>query len=291
MSPFITIDSDNYVAHGIERLVFPGGELHVKIPRFDSDVLLWLKLRTWDDVGIAALLMDAIERQGKEQNRKLFSFIPYFPGARQDRSDGMQAQTLHVMKTLLLNSFPSHVLTFDAHSGALWNDGRILRNIMPSDLSLKTQDEPVAGIIAPDVGAVERAKKFRNRFYPEAEVICCTKKRDPHSGALSGYYMTPLAKPGHYIIVDDICDGGGTFNLLAEAFMEDPYGYTSTLELFVSHGIFSRGLRAIHQKIHKITTTDSFFQQERKGAGQQLTVIPLIQHVEGEIRARFYNAV
>ena len=52
------IDSDDYSAAGIETMFFPGGEPHVKVPFFSEPLLLHLKLRTWNDVGFAALLLD-----------------------------------------------------------------------------------------------------------------------------------------------------------------------------------------------------------------------------------------
>jgi len=66
-----------------------------------------------------------------------------------------------------------------------------------------------------------------------------------------------------YIIVDDICDGGGTFNLLAEEFFKDPASEGAELALFVSHGIFSKGLNAIDKRITSIYTTDSWAQTPR----------------------------
>lgn len=94
----IIIDSDNYAEHGIETMFFPGGEPHVKIPRFKEMPVLFLKLRTWNDTGFAALLIDALHQQFTTIPR---IFIPYFPGARQDKTDGMAPLTVHVMNRLL----------------------------------------------------------------------------------------------------------------------------------------------------------------------------------------------
>ena len=84
------IDSDRYAEAGIETMFFPGGEPHVKVPWGTERVLLYLKLRTWNDVGFAALVIDAFERQGRLER----VFIPYFPAARQDKTDGRAALSL-----------------------------------------------------------------------------------------------------------------------------------------------------------------------------------------------------
>lgn len=272
------IDSDNYAASGIETMVFPGGEPHVKLPLFEkaNRTVLFLKLRTWADVGFGALVLDAVERQMLDRtDRELILFIPYFPGARQDRADGTAPLTLSVMAKLFEIGADTAWI-FDPHSSQLHSHMEF-DAIMPSDLG---QHERVSRgsvcIIAPDAGAEERAKDYRDAFYADSEVLVCSKKRDPATGRLSNYEMPALPGRGKYIIVDDICDGGGTFNLLADAFKKDPHAEGSTLELFVSHGIFSKGLDAIDAIISRIVTTDSWC---RLPPGPRLEVIPLLPHL------------
>jgi ribose-phosphate pyrophosphokinase len=263
------IDSDDYAASGIETMVFPGGEPHVKLPEFSGDVLLFLKLRSWNDVGFAALVADSISRSGA---RAVHSFVPYFPAARQDRApDGRAPFTLRYTSLLLSPDKQRGIIVFDPHSTVLFSTAQIDQAFMPSDLDVP-RGADVVGIIAPDKGAAERARKFRDAFYPGRELIQCAKRRDPSSGSLSGYSMPSLPARGRYIIVDDICDAGGTFNLLAQEFKADPLANGSKLELFVSHGIFSKGLTAIDPVIEHITTTDSWC---RLTSSDRLTVLPL----------------
>lgn len=274
------IDSDNYAAAGIETMFFPGGEPHVKAAAVTGDVLLYLKLRTWADVGFAALVIDALHRSLRVRLFRVF--IPYFPGARQDKPSFGTAGTLDVMHALLLQHGPVYVL--DPHSSVL---GAYLRHgcwLMPADLPLQVKPD-VVGIICPDEGAFARAFAFRAKFYPTSAIVLCHKNRNPDTGHLSGYRMDPLPAAGRYIIVDDICDGGGTFNLLAEAFKADALGAASRLELFVSHGIFSKGLEALDPAIEHITTTNSWCQLP---PSDRLTVMPLnslFPMITGEINA------
>lgn len=263
------IDSDDYAASGIQTLIFPGGEPHVKLPDFTGDILLLLKLRSWNDIGFATLVADALSRSGANS---VCTFVPYFPAARQDRApDGHAPFTLRYTSLLLCPDPDRGVSVFDPHSPVLLSTARIERAFMPADLSVPLADD-VVGIIAPDQGASERARKFRDAFYPERALLQCSKRRDPVTGALSGYNLPPLPARGRYIIVDDICDGGGTFNLLAESFKSDPLAPHCSLELFVSHGIFSKGPGAIDPVIEHITTTDSWC---RLPTNDRLTVLPL----------------
>ena len=57
------------------------------------------------------------------------------------------------------------------------------------------------------------------------------------------------------LIIDDICDGGGTFIGLAKELKQKNAG---DLYLAVSHGIFSKGLEALNTYFTKLYTTDSF---------------------------------
>lgn len=261
------IDSDNYAVHSIETLFFPGGEPHVKIPSFAGhEVLFVLKARTWADVGFGTLLLDGLDRQSL---KRLRVFVPYFPGARQDRSDGSCGHTLSMTTHMLAGNRAVYVV--DGHSAALQAYGNIAEQFMPVDFD-PTRRGGVAGIIAPDAGAIDRAQHFRDTMYPCRPMVYAQKERDPWTGRLSHYKLTPLPAAGHYIVVDDICDGGGTFNLLADAFARDPLAAQSSLELFVSHGIFSKGLDAISPLYTHITTTDSWCQLP---TNDRLTVLPI----------------
>jgi ribose-phosphate pyrophosphokinase len=269
------IDSDNYKAAGIETMFFPGGEPHVKVPKFKSSepIKLFLKLRTWNDVGTAVCLLDVLERRGENVAEV---FVPYFPGARQDKMFDMEAPyTVGIVESMLCAGY--EISVFDPHSPVLESFSTLKNVYMPADLHSIVVDEemtgPVVGIIAPDAGAYERADLFRNEFYPQAALIECSKIRNKRTGALSHYEMGALHDDGVYIVVDDICDGGGTFNLLAEAFDKDKYGRESSLDLFVSHGIFSKGLGAISPRYRSITTTDSWC---RPQASDRLTILPLL---------------
>lgn len=261
----VVVDSDNYAAHGVEVMFFPGGEPHVKIPDFEEGVILYLKARTWYDTTFGALVIDALRRQGK----LLEAFIPYFPAARQDKTNGRAPLTLEVVGNLI-GSSPFSV--FDPHSDKINVYTYVIEAFMPENLELPIVPN-VVGIITPDKGAHARAAAFRNKFYPDADEIICEKVRNQDTGYIERYdIIKPPTRAGHLIVVDDICDGGFTFNLLADALDKDPYGKDSTLELFVSHGIFSKGLDAISPKYIRITTTDSWC---RLPSSNRLTVISL----------------
>lgn len=281
------IDSDNYKAAGIETMFFPDGMPHAKLTKqLDRDNLLVLKMRSWGDIGIGACVADALSRVPHTRHCEIF--IPYFP-ARQDKTDGTAPITVAILAAMFSGCSRLHV--FDIHS-----DGArsiiesvvpaVVTNWMPADLIIPKSND-VVGIIAPDEGAVRRAADFQTFFYPDADLIVCTKHRDQMTGHLSHYeIVTPLTRTGRYIIVDDICDGGGTFNLFADAFKKDAVGKHSVLEMFVSHGLFTKGLAAIDPSIERIVTTDSWCRIDPSVYGGRLEVVNLDKIYEGIHRGK-----
>jgi phosphoribosylpyrophosphate synthetase len=179
------------------------------------------------------------------------------------------------------------VRTFDVHNPDMWFNGH---NYMPSDLGLPLRPE-VDYVIAPDKGAHARALDFMNAYCPNASLMIASKERNPDTGELSNYRLEGDTPPGIYLVVDDICDGGGTFQLLAQEFYCKRLEYSegmgengpTRLELFVSHGIFSKPLNGLLDGYHHIYTTDSFFSMKRHLALNPAYTAELI----AKIQARF----
>jgi ribose-phosphate pyrophosphokinase len=87
-------------------------------------------------------------------------------------------------------------------------------------------------------------------------VVECSKSRDVKTGKLTGFKVYAEDLEGKdCLIVDDICDGGGTFIGLAGELKKKNAG---NLYLAVTHGIFSKGFEELEKCFDKIFTTDSF---------------------------------
>jgi ribose-phosphate pyrophosphokinase len=101
-------------------------------------------------------------------------------------------------------------------------------------------------------------------------VVQCDKIRDVKTGRLSGAQVFANDLQGvDCLIVDDICDGGGTFLQLAKTLRSKNAG---RIFLAISHGIFSNGTDALTNELDGVFTTNSFY----NGTAQpQLTVIAL----------------
>lgn len=250
-----------------QSFTFSGGEPHIKIASdFDvtQTITITHRLNSFNDLGLLCVAVDALRRM----NVKLINvFIPYFPAARQDRvmipgeplSVKVYADILNAMN---LNK----VTVFDAHSEvtpALVNNCEVIPNHKFIAEVLKIIGNNVK-LISPDGGALKKIYKV-SEFLGGIDVVECSKSRDVKTGKLSGFKVYDDNLQGtNCLIVDDICDGGGTFIGLAEELKKKNAG---KLFLAVSHGIFNKGFEDL-KCFDGIFTTDSFRDFEDRGMSQ-----------------------
>lgn len=240
-----------------QSFTFSGGEPHIKIvPDFDTNrkVTITHRLNSFNDLGLLCVTVDALRRMDV---KIIELFIPYFPAARQDRvmipgeplSVKVYADIINAMQ---LNK----VFVFDAHSEvtpALLNNSTVIPNYAFIKEVLNKIGQNVK-LISPDGGALKKIYKV-SEFLGGVEVVECSKSRDVKTGKLSGFKVYEDDLNGiDCLIVDDICDGGGTFVGLAEELKKKNAG---KLYLAVSHGIFNKGFDVL-DCFDKIFTTNSF---------------------------------
>lgn len=262
----------------INFVQFSGGERHVQLGTFENKTAYILRadLRASNDVFDLLLTADALNQ--KFDNCELFIEIPYLPYARQDRvcAPG-QAFSLNVLAGLLRQiENVKKVIVWDCHS-AVGIERTGAENIPAEDI-IKTNSALSALImdlnsvvICPDKGAVHRTRDivnaFEKDFQPEP-IVYCEKVRDPATGQITHTDVKVESLKGRTaIITDDICDGGYTFIKVAEQLKAKG---ADKVVLFVTHGIFSKGLDVFEGLIDHVFTTDSF----EHAPDPRLTVIP-----------------
>lgn len=245
---------------------YPGGEPYIKAERSwewdyspTGPTCMLLRPKSLTTFTAAMYLVDALAERGGQVP---WLQLPYLPGARQDRlNDG--GDYLFTAKSIARDinrrGFPGVGVT-DPHSDVMpaLIDGCSPKHI-PTLLGPDTQRLLEAGytaVIAPDAGAAKRAGKVAGLL--GVPVLQAWKTRDVNTGQISGFGVEQFHRAGTYLLVDDICDGGGTFNGLAEFMLDlNPV----TLDLFVTHGIFSQGVDTLLDNFRGIFTTDSIINQ------------------------------
>lgn len=195
----------------------------------------------------AMFLVDAIERQGGGIDNLI---LPYIPGARQDRSNvnGDVLFTLASVANMINSRWFDNVVVLDPHSEI---SNRFIIGLVEYPIENVARSlGTYSGVIAADSGGKSRAERVAKTL--GVPVYYGGKTRDVTNGRLTGFTMEPIPV-GHYLVADDICDGGGTFIGLADKIKEQG----STADLYVSHGIFSKGVHALKKSFNQIITTDS----------------------------------
>lgn len=250
---------------------FPAGESMVSVEEktfklYDREPLhgkITLKFESNEDIINLLLLTDAVRRS--YPNIKLALEVFYFPYARQDRvCNKGESLSVKVIADLINSQNYYAVFTMDAHSEvtpALLNN---CTNITLSNAAWRLDQvfNPESIIlVSPDAGANKKVYQFaKDHKFPH--VVRADKTRDVATGKITGttvyfnewYKTTPLKdrveQAGHslvgtdkdFLILDDICDGGYTFVQLAKELKK----YTSgKIYLYVTHGIFSKGLQVL----------------------------------------------
>lgn len=266
-----------------EQMFFPAGEAHVKVinentGKGELTEVAIVRTPNANDLMMVGMWADAAQQRGS----RTVLLMPYLPGARQDRGlpwgAAVYASFLNVMQI-------DQIIAFDVHSEAMEglvdnltvvSSAPLIRKFVVGRADSDEHEQNYAGIIAPDKGAVARAQTVATACH--LPLYKAEKHRDESTGKLSGFTCEPLPKAEKpYLIVDDICDGGGTFMGLAEATGLAP----EDVHLYVSHGVFSKGSVRLGQHFGKVITTNSYYPQS---ALQNLTYIDVVPYLIGAIK-------
>lgn len=197
------------------------------------------------------LVKDAVDRliaSRSLETKTLSLCLPYMPNARADRVfsagmphplvvfanviNGMNYDTVYIddphsdVTTALLNNVV--VCSQQEMVGANLRD---IQNVMGDDFT----------ICAPDLGAAKKVFDVVTHLQHK-NYIQGIKIRDVSTGNIVKCDVIEETVPENVLIVDDISDGGASFKFLAKKLRERG---AKKVGLFVSHGIFSKGLDAI----------------------------------------------
>lgn len=246
-----------------DQMVYPAGEPHV---RAKKEVLPELRslhpyfrpfiispATDWNGIMAVAIADEVLKVNGVEAT----FVIPYFPFSRHDRrNDHSDSSPVPWVLQLL-----EHVdaVTIDPHSdvsGVLphFAQSEVVKSFAEQGIF---ESDPV--IVIPDAGA---AKKAYSWIPKGMDYVQALKTRDVKTGALSGFQVIDSENvfnksnglTRHAVIIDDICDGGGTFLGLAEELKK---AGAQNLILGVTHGLFTKGIGVLLEKFLWVYTLDT----------------------------------
>lgn len=245
---------------------FPDGQQTVDLDVHESALVgkiiqIKSRLNSFKDLELIICANQALKNLGAD---RVHLYVPYFTGARSDRK--FQTGGVNYLKQVIcpiVNSqnFAS-VTVMDPHSDVLeacLNNFVKFNNFDLVDDALsyliKDGEENKVALISPDAGALKKIYDVAKYFEIE-NVTTAAKVRDLKSGKILRTELPTMDLDGieHFIIIDDICDGGRTFIELAKEIRKQT---DKPIYLVVTHGIFSSGFLELSQHINGIFSTNS----------------------------------
>ena len=233
----------------IKSFNFPGGECQVNVSEclIKNQTTILSYINNSDEIIQLILAVDAVRRANNSVQIDLI--VPYFPYARQDRvcNEG-EAFSVKVMANLINNLKCKSVTIYDPHSQITVDSINNCKVVSLSDivcshtLSGKIKEENLL-IVSPDNGAKDKVMSVGSNL--EQPIICARKTRDTKTGIIKDISLFQdggAVRDRDCIILDDICDGGGTFIGLSKVLKKSG---ACNIFLYVTHGIFSKGLSVL----------------------------------------------
>ncbi len=284
MMTFINLNNPALGELSFKQFSYPDGQPHcefavdaVRDAASKGSIELVAAIHSGNDILNIGMAVDSLNSALSGLTATVNLNISYLLGARMDRrvANGQPA-TLAVVAAMLNTIKGLNTLRIlDAHSHetfaqlptakALHPDGLVAHAI--SHLQQQHAADPV--IVIPDAGARPRTGAILQRLAAHNATAQCSKKRDSQTGKLSGFQFDSGDVKGKVaLIVDDICDGGGTFSGIANLLRAQ--GATHVY-LCVTHGIFSKGIEI--DGIDATFCSDSY--RVPKQAGYDVSPAPL----------------
>lgn len=178
--------------------------------------------------------------------KHVFLDIPYFPYARQDKHvSNYGTFALRTFCKLLDTLNVNYIKTFDLHSN-------VAKQILETPLIIESAKQRILQtirtvnpevIVFPDYGAQTRYENITTNI----AVVSCRKERNQLTGEITGLTTSNddafKLKDTSVLIVDDLCDGGGTFINISKYIKS--LNTSVEINLYTSHGLYTKGIQVL----------------------------------------------
>lgn len=248
-----------------ERTRYPDGQIGVKyIPSASplNSFMVTERINNYEDLMYVRSIAEIMDSNHMNKS-KYTLFIPCLFGQRSDRRfSDLESFDLKIITDVINECNFGSVAIFDPHSDVSLALIRNSRRIKPDDyikqaLDLFVQDvlkerphSMDVVLVSPDAGAYKKVYGLGEKF--NRPVLAAVKNRD-REGNVNLQFMGDV-KDKYCLIVDDLCDGGYTFEVLGQALRAQG---AKKVCLYVSHGLFSKGFEKLFGVIDHIYCTNS----------------------------------
>ena len=217
---------------------FSDGEISVEFQESIRGQFVFLVQSTFaptDNLMELLLMIDAAKRASAY---KVIAVIPYYGYARQDRKDRPRvAIGSKLVANMLTAAGADRVITMDLHAPQIQGYFDIPVDHLDSSAifipyieDLKLENLTFA---APDVGSANRIREIASYF--EVEMVICDKHRK-RANEISSMVVIGDVTDRDIVLIDDICDTGGTLAKSAGLLMEKG---ARSVRAFCTHPVLS----------------------------------------------------
>jgi ribose-phosphate pyrophosphokinase len=256
-----------------KHTVFSDGEFRVSIEetvRGKEVVIVQSTFPPSDNLMELLMLVDAAKRASA---KRIVAVIPYFGFARQDRKDAPRvAIGAKLIANMLTAAGVDRVITMDLHADQIQGFFEVPVDhlygsaiFLPYLESLNLDNLLIA---TPDTGGTKRANAFAK--YLGVDMAICYKQRKVANQVASMRVIGDVAGKD-VVLVDDICDTGGTLTKAADMMKE--HGANS-VRAVCTHAVLSGPAyeRIETSSLTELVVTDSIPLQDGK-ATEKITVL------------------
>jgi len=217
------------------------------------------------------ICLDALKRASVA---RVTAVVPYYGYARADRKSSPRVPiTAKLVANLIAQAGADRVMAMDLHVGQIQGffdipvDHLRARGVF-LDYFLKNKPKDLV-IVSPDVGGVERARRFAARM--DAGLVIIDKRRPKKNEAVV-YNLIGDVKDKTAIIVDDIVDTAGTLSVVAQKVKESG---AKKVYAVATHGVLSRdGVDKVENSaLEKLFITDTLPENRKQSSKIQVLSI------------------
>jgi ribose-phosphate pyrophosphokinase len=217
---------------------FSDGEISVEFQESIRGQFVFLVQSTFaptDNLMELLLMIDAAKRASAY---KVIAVIPYYGYARQDRKDRPRvAIGSKLVANMLTAAGADRVITMDLHAPQIQGYFDIPVDHLDSSAIFipYIEDLKLKNLIfaAPDVGSANRIREIASYF--EVEMVICDKHRK-RANEISSMVVIGDVDDRDIVLIDDICDTGGTLAKSAGLLMEKG---ARSVRAFCTHPVLS----------------------------------------------------
>ena len=222
-------------------------------------------------------LLIAVDCAKRSSARDIVCIIPYFGYARQDRkAKPRQPITARLIADLLSAAGANRVVTIDLHAAQIQGffnfpvDDLTSIPMMGQYILHNHKEINDTVIVSPDHGGVGRVRKL-------AEILDCpiaiVDKRRPRPNVCEATTVIGDVKDKHCILVDDICDTGGSLVAASNLLLDNG---ALDVRVCLSHGVFSNGAieNLENSRIKEVLVTNTIpMPEEKRSKSTKITTI------------------